>query len=173
MTVVPVSRQLRSAPLRIGAMSWLVPLRAGVATLGALVALAALVALDLSMGDFHVPLGDVVRTLLGGGDAGQRFIVMELRLPQTLVATLVGAALGLSGALFQTFARNPLASPDILGVTRGSALGAVAVIVLSGASGYGGGLVAGTLQGVGVPIASFLGGSTARSTRAAGSRPGR
>ena len=46
---------------------------------------------------------------------------MELRLPQTLVAVLVGAALGLSGALTQTFARNPLASPDILGVTEGAA----------------------------------------------------
>ena len=92
--------------------------------------LAVLVALDLSMGDFEIPVGDVVRTLLGGGDAGQQFIVMELRLPQTLVAILVGCALGLSGALTQTFARNPLASPDILGVTEGAALGAVAVIVL-------------------------------------------
>ncbi len=82
---------------------------------------------------------------------------MELRLPQTLVAVLVGAALGLSGALTQTFARNPLASPDILGVTQGAAFGAVAVIVLTGSSGYGGGLVAGTLQQVGVPIAAFAG----------------
>ena len=87
--------------------------------------LAVLVALDLSMGDFEIPVSDVVRTLLGGGDAGQQFIVMELRLPQTLVAILVGCALGLSGALTQTFARNPLASPDILGVTEGAALGAV------------------------------------------------
>ena len=69
---------------------------------------------------------------------------MELRLPQTLVAVAVGAALGLAGALTQTFARNPLASPDILGVTEGAALGAVAVIVLAGGSGYGGGLVAGS-----------------------------
>ena len=62
---------------------------------------------------------------------------------------LVGAALGLAGALTQTFARNPLASPDILGVTEGAAVGAVAVIVLSGASGYGGGLVSGSLASVG------------------------
>ena len=147
-----------SAPVRIGPLSWLVPLRAGIATVGALVALAALVVLDLSLGDFPVPFADVVRTLLGGGDPGQRFIVTELRLPQTLVAILVGAALGLSGALFQTFARNPLASPDILGVSRGAAFGAVAVIVLTGASGYGGGLVAGGLQELGVPVAAFLGG---------------
>ena len=67
----------------------------------------------------------MVRTLLGGGDAGQRFMVMELRLPQTMVAVAVGAALGLAGALTQTLARNPLASPDILGVTEGAAFGAV------------------------------------------------
>ena len=147
-----------STPLRVGPVSWLVPVRAGLVTAGGLLVLATLVALDLALGDFDVPVADVVRTLLGGGDAGQRFIVLELRLPQALVAVLVGAALGLSGALFQTFARNPLASPDILGVTRGAALGAVGVIVLSGASGYGGGLVAGSLQRVGVPLASFAGG---------------
>jgi iron complex transport system permease protein len=147
-----------STPLRVGPASWLVPVRAGLACLAGLVVLALLVAVDLAKGDFEIPIADVVRTLLGGGDPGQQFIVRELRLPQTLVAILTGAALGLSGALFQTFARNPLASPDILGVTRGSALGAVAVIVLSGASGYGGGLVTGPLQTVGVPVAAFAGG---------------
>lgn len=145
-------------PVRVGPVSWLVPLRAAVVALGGLVVLAALVAVDLARGDFEIPLTDVVRTLLGGGDAGQHFIVVELRLPQTLVAVLVGVALGLAGALTQTFARNPLASPDILGVDQGAALGAVAVIVLTGVSGYGGGLVSGTLQQVGVPLAAFAGG---------------
>ncbi|GAA4691187.1 iron ABC transporter permease [Nocardioides conyzicola] len=146
-----------STPLRVGPLSWLVPMRAGITVVGGLVVLGVLVALDLSMGDFKIPVSDVLRTLLGGGDAGERFIVMELRLPQTLVAILVGAALGLAGALTQTFARNPLASPDILGVTEGAALGAVAVIVIAGGSGYGGGLVAGTLQTVGLPVAAFAG----------------
>ncbi|HCB07894.1 MAG TPA: iron ABC transporter, partial [Nocardioides bacterium] len=77
------------------------------------------------------------------GDEGQRFVVMELRLPQTAVAVTVGASLGLAGALTQTLARNPLASPDILGVTDGAAFGAVLVIVVAGGSGYGGGLVSG------------------------------
>jgi iron complex transport system permease protein len=147
-----------ATPLRVGRLSWLVPLRAGLVALAGLVVLGVLVALDLSMGDFQIPVSDVLRTLLGGGDTGQQFIVMELRLPQTLVAILVGAALGLSGALTQTFARNPLASPDILGVTQGAAVGAVTVLVMSGASGYGGGLVSGNLQQVGVPVAAFVGG---------------
>jgi iron complex transport system permease protein len=74
-----------------------------------------------------------------------------------MVAVAVGAALGLAGALTQTLARNPLATPDILGVTDGAAFGAVAVIVLSGASGYGGGLVTGRLQELGLPLAAFTG----------------
>lgn len=146
-----------AAPLRIGVASWLVPLRAGMVALGGLLLLGLLVALDLSFGDFEIPLPDVVRTLLGGGDAGQQFIVLELRLPQTVVALLAGAALGLSGALTQTFARNPLASPDILGVTQGAALGAVVVIVVTGATGWGTDPVGGTLQRVGVPMAAFAG----------------
>jgi iron complex transport system permease protein len=148
---------LHATPLRLGAASWLVPVRAGLVSLAGLGLLLLLVAVDLSVGDFPIPLGDVVRTLLGGGDAGQRFIVMELRLPQTSVAVGVGAALGLAGALTQTLARNPLASPDILGITEGAAFGAVLVIVTSGASGYGGGLVAGRLQELGLPLAAFGG----------------
>ena len=128
------------------------PSRAGVVVPSALAVLARRWSRSTcSVGDFPIPVADVVRTLLGGGDAGQRFVVMELRLPQTVVAVAVGAALGLAGALTQTFARNPLASPDILGVTDGAAVGAVAVIVLAGGSGYGGGLVSGTLQELGLP----------------------
>lgn len=158
MTGLPVTGEAQLLPVRVAGLSWRLPVRAAVVSVLALALLALLVALDLSQGDFEVPLGDVVATLLGGGDPGQRFIVTELRLPQTVVATLVGAALGLAGALTQTFARNPLASPDILGVNQGAAAGAVAVIVLSGATGYGGGLVSGTLQEVGLPLAAFGGG---------------
>ena len=146
-----------SAPLRLGPTSWLVPLRALAVSVAGLLLLGLLVALDLALGDFPLPVGEVLTTLLGQGDAGQELIVLDLRLPQTLVAVLTGAALGLSGALTQTFARNPLASPDILGVTEGAAAGAVAVIVLTGVAGYSGGLVGGTLQAVGLPLAAFVG----------------
>ena len=148
---------LHATPFRVGAASWLVPVRAAVVSLVGTGLLFLLVAIDLSVGDFPIPVADVVRTLFGGGDAGERFVVMELRLPQTVVAVAVGAALGLAGALTQTLARNPLASPDILGITEGAAFGAVAVIVLSGGSGYGGGLVSGRLQELGLPLAAFTG----------------
>ncbi|MFF9625787.1 FecCD family ABC transporter permease [Streptomyces griseosporeus] len=96
-------------------------------------ALAASVVL-IGTGDFPIPAGDVVRTLLGNGDAGQEFIVNELRLPRVLVGLLVGASLGLGGALFQSISRNPLGSPDVLGLSQGSTAGALVVIVLMSGS---------------------------------------
>ena len=92
-------------------------------------ALAASVVL-IGTGDFPIPAGDVVRTLLGDGNPGQEFIVNELRLPRVLVGLLVGASLGLGGALFQAISRNPLGSPDILGLGQGATAGALVVIVL-------------------------------------------
>ncbi|MGW6360473.1 FecCD family ABC transporter permease [Streptomyces sp. NPDC055092] len=93
------------------------------------VALAASIAL-IGTGDFPISATDVIRTLLGDGDAGQEFIVNELRLPRVLVGLLVGAALALGGALFQAISRNPLGSPDILGLGQGSTAGALVMIVL-------------------------------------------
>ncbi|MDQ0962829.1 iron complex transport system permease protein [Streptomyces sp. B4I13] len=92
-------------------------------------ALAASVVL-IGTGDFPISSGDVVRTLLGDGDAGQEFIVDELRLPRVLVGLLVGASLGLGGALFQAVSRNPLGSPDVLGLGQGATAGALVMIVL-------------------------------------------
>ncbi len=95
----------------------------------ALLALAAGVLL-IGTGDFAIPAGDVLRTLAGGGDPGQEFIIHELRLPRVLVGLLVGGALGLGGALFQAVSRNPLGSPDVLGLGQGSTAGALVMIVL-------------------------------------------
>ncbi|MFD5659471.1 FecCD family ABC transporter permease [Streptomyces hirsutus] len=100
-----------------------------VGTLLLLVALTASVVL-IGTGDFPIPAADVVRTLLGEGDPGQEFIVTELRLPRVLVGLLVGASLGLAGALFQSVSRNPLGSPDVLGLGQGATAGALVVIVL-------------------------------------------
>src|SRR5690606_35769394 len=80
-------------------------------------------------------------------------IVWELRMPRSLTALLVGAALGLSGAITQTLARNPLASPDMLGITWGAGTAATTVIVLGGTAGS----LAGALADVGLPIVALLG----------------
>ncbi|MEU9444893.1 iron chelate uptake ABC transporter family permease subunit [Streptomyces sp. NPDC048304] len=84
----------------------------------------------IGTGDAKIPAADVLRTLAGNGNAYQDFIVNELRLPRVLVGLLVGAALGLGGALFQSVSRNPLGSPDVLGLSQGSTAGALVVIVL-------------------------------------------
>ncbi|MFJ8822289.1 FecCD family ABC transporter permease [Streptomyces sp. NPDC102467] len=96
-------------------------------------ALAASVVL-IGTGDFPIPALDVLRTLAGHGDVGQEFIINDLRLPRVLVGLLVGGALGLSGALFQSISRNPLGSPDVLGLGQGSTAGALVMIVIFGGS---------------------------------------
>jgi iron complex transport system permease protein len=90
---------------------------------------------SLSLGDFKIPVIDVVKTLFGGGDKATEFIVNRLRLPRALTGILVGLALGMSGAIFQSVARNPLASPDIIGVTYGASAFAVFAIVTLGLTG--------------------------------------
>ncbi|MEW2403834.1 iron chelate uptake ABC transporter family permease subunit [Streptomyces sp. NPDC046862] len=109
-----------------------------------LAALTASVVL-VGTGDFPIPAADVLKALVGDGNQGQEFIVNELRLPRVLVGLLVGAALGLGGALFQSISRNPLGSPDVLGLAQGSTAGALVVIVLF--SGSAGQVTAGALVG--------------------------
>ncbi|MFD1149535.1 FecCD family ABC transporter permease [Saccharothrix hoggarensis] len=148
MTATP-TRGFRLGPVS-GPLRWR-PIAVVVVGLALLVLAAAV---GVARGDFPIPLGQVFDVLLGGGPRGQRFIVLDLRLPRALTGVFVGAALGVSGAVFQSIARNPLASPDILGVTWGAGAGAVTVITFAGSLGAVGG-VAGT---VGVPLASLGGG---------------
>lgn len=91
--------------------------------------------ISISVGDFPIPLADVIPAVFGFGGQDSDFIVRQLRLPRALTAVLVGAAFGLSGAIFQSLARNPLASPDIIGITAGASASAVFIIVVVGGSG--------------------------------------
>ncbi|MFF1378073.1 FecCD family ABC transporter permease [Streptomyces sp. NPDC058308] len=128
-----------------------------VVVLLAVAALAASVVL-IGTGDFDIPAADVVRTLLGNGDAGQELIITDLRLPRVLVGLLVGAALGLGGALFQSIARNPLGSPDVLGLGQGSTAGALTVIVVfhgGAAQVAGGALVGGLVTGFAIYLLAW------------------
>lgn len=93
--------------------------------------MAAGLVLSLVVGAVHVPVADVWDSLVGSAQAGPfDTIVMQLRLPRTVDAILVGAALGIAGALLQGALANPLASPDVIGVTGGSAFGATLVILV-------------------------------------------
>jgi iron complex transport system permease protein len=122
-------------------------------------ALALAVALvSLSVGTTKLPVAEVVEVLLGGGRRGTRLVVLELRLPRVATGLLVGIAFAVSGALLQTLSRNPLASPDIVGVNSGASAGAVAVIVLAGT---GSGNISGVAAKAGIPLAAVIGGLVA------------
>lgn len=95
-------------------------------------AAAVLLCVSVSIGDYPVRVVDVPAAVLGLGDATSAFIVQELRLPRAIVGLLAGLAFGVSGAVFQSLARNPLASPDIIGVTAGASAAAVFAIVWLG-----------------------------------------
>ena len=122
-----------------------------------LAAFAASVVL-IGTGDFPISAGDVVKTLAGNGNAGQEFIVNQLRLPRVLVGLLVGASLGLGGALFQAVTRNPLGSPDVLGLGQGATAGALVMIVLfsgSAAQVTVGALVGGLVTGLAIYLLAW------------------
>ena len=114
-------------------------------SLGLLVAVAAAVALTVVGVGVRLPLADIVAILNGGGRRSDRFILLDLRLPRLCLGLLAGAALAVSGAVFQSLSRNPLGSPDIVGFTTGSASGAVlAILVLhAGPGGAAGGAILG------------------------------
>lgn len=98
--------------------------------------LAALIVIvftiSLMVGNTFYPPGDVIRVVLGEDVAGATFTVGRLRLPRAVLAVLAGASFGLAGVTFQTMLRNPLASPDIIGISAGSsAAAAFAIVTLS------------------------------------------
>ncbi|MBB5919140.1 iron complex transport system permease protein [Actinoalloteichus hoggarensis] len=110
-------------------------LRNTAVTLGLAVAVPVVLVVSLSLGDFPIPASEVLAWFVGGAQPTTDFIVGGLRLPRALTGLLVGIAFGLSGALFQSLLRNPLASPDIIGITSGASASAVISMAVFGASG--------------------------------------
>lgn len=113
--------------VRVGAVRVRVG-RRGVVVGGALLLLlGAAVVLSLSVGRPYVAPGDVVRALAGAGTPYD-LVVLQLRLPRAVLAALAGAAFGVAGTLIQSVARNPLSSPDVIGVTQGAGLAATVAL---------------------------------------------
>lgn len=113
--------------------------------------LLAGVLLTLMLGQSFTPLTTVLRILGGAEVPGAGFTVRELRLPRAVVSVLVGACFGLGGIAFQTMLRNPLASPDIIGISTGASTGAVFAIVVLSLSGPAVSMVA-IAAGLGVAL---------------------
>ncbi|MFD0672093.1 FecCD family ABC transporter permease [Cohnella sp. GCM10027633] len=112
--------------------------------------IAAVVA-GVALGDMRIHPFDVVRAMLGEGSVEHRFVVRTLRLPRVVVALLVGMALAVAGSILQGIIRNPLASPDIIGITSGASVAAVAFISY----------LSGTISIVWLPAAALAGAAAA------------
>lgn len=101
-------------------------------TLAGVAALAVAALLSLAVGARAVPPAEVWHVLLHGGHSDAAEVVRTLRLPRTLIGLMVGAALGLAGAVMQGLTRNPIAEPGVLGVGQGAAVGVVCAIAFAG-----------------------------------------
>ncbi len=161
MSAPPRERTLPTGPVvRTERVSVRVRARALTATVVLLVAAVVLGALAMTLGDYQLSVGQVIGALTGSGSRAQEYVVLGLRAPRVVLALVVGAALGVGGAVFQSLARNNLASPDLLGFTTGAASGALIAIVLVGGGPAGTtiGAIAGTLV-TAVVVQALLGGA--------------
>ncbi|MFK4083954.1 FecCD family ABC transporter permease [Kribbella sp. NPDC020789] len=129
--------------VRIGPLSTRVDLAGVVGSAVCWLLVLVVGAISLTLGDYQIPLAQVLETLAGNGTLILNDIVVDNRLPRVLVGIGVGTAFGVSGAIFQRLARNPLVSPDLIGVNAGAALAAVLMITVLG----GGWIPAGALLG--------------------------
>ncbi|SNX65739.1 iron complex transport system permease protein [Streptomyces sp. TLI_55] len=119
-----------------------------------LLTLFTLLTVSLTTGEMRIPAGTALRALVGLGDGGDVLVVQQFRAPRAVAAIVGGAGLGVAGCVLQRLFRNPLASPDVMGVTGGASLGAVALLA-AGASqtliplgALAGGLLSALLLGV-------------------------
>lgn len=137
---------------RLGSASGVVRPRLIVVGLALLVVTTVPFCYGMTMGSYPISLPGVVSALFGTGDPGAVYIVRDLRLPRAVAGLLAGLAFGMGGAIFQTVTRNPLASPDIVGVNAGAA----ALVVAGITFGFGSGTVLGVIGGLGAGLLVYL-----------------
>lgn len=94
--------------------------------------------LELALGSVRIPVADVLGVLTGsdGSQASFRTIILDSRLPRMLTAILAGSGLAMSGLLMQTYFRNPLAGPSVLGISSGASLGVSLLVLMAGGVGF-------------------------------------
>ena len=97
--------------------------------------LVALALADLALGHRAYSMNDLVGAAWGRSDEGTRFVILQLRMPRTLIGCVAGIAFGMAGIGFQHLLRNMMASPDIIGITAGANTAAIVGIVVLGLSG--------------------------------------
>jgi iron complex transport system permease protein len=138
----------RMVTLQTAQISRRLGLRATLVTVGVAVTALIVGVIALTLGETVISVPDVVGALVGVGDQRAQLVVNEWRLPRVLAALLLGGALGISGAIFQSLTRNPLGSPDVIGFDAGAYTGALVVFTT---------MTSGALQ---VAVGSLAGGLT-------------
>jgi len=133
--------------IRSGRISFLLEKRSIVVLAVLLLLFLAILVTGLSVGSTFISPIEVIKHLVGVGSGEHEFTIDKLRMPRMLLAMLVGAALGVSGLILQGIIRNPLGSPDIIGITGGASFTAVAFITY----------LAGTVSIRWLPLAAIAG----------------
>jgi iron complex transport system permease protein len=140
-----------------GTISGRIDLRA-VAVITVLVVLSLAVGvLALGTGDFPLSPARVLTAIFGEGSRIEELVVMQWRMPRVLLALVLGAALGVSGAIFQSVTHNPLGSPDVIGFNTGAYTGALVVLlVIGGNTGYYGTAIGALIGGITTALLVYL-----------------
>ena len=144
----------RRPRLEIGPLSTVWRARIAVVNLVLVVLVLVVFAANVAAGDYPLTIMKVFEVLAGGGTKIEQTVVLKWRLQRALGAVVIGMALGIAGALTQSVTRNPLASPDILGISEGASAFAVSIIVLGGLNTSG---AVQFLSTIGIPLAALLG----------------
>ena len=161
MTADVVHFGRRQCVVRMGGVAVRASWRAVVVVCALLAAAVVLAIVAIGFGKYHVAPADVLAVLSGSNSSFDRVVILEWRMPRMLMALLVGAAFGVSGAIFQALTRNALGSPDIIGINYGAYTGALAVMVTVGSGYYavaGGALVGGLVTAIVVYALSYRNG---------------
>lgn len=135
--------------------------RSALVVVAALALILLLGLASLALGDFPLTLNEVVGAFTGSTEGLAHTVVVEWRLPRTVAAVLFGAGLAVAGAIFQTITRNPLASPDIIGLANGSFTGMLIALILLGGSWpllMAGSLLGGMLAAIAIYLLAYRGG---------------
>lgn len=121
--------------------------RKWITLLTVMVATLAVGIFSIAKGSINLSLSEIFRTFIGKGEAASKTVIFGIRMPRVIAAVLVGAALGVTGAVMQCVLNNPLASASTLGVSQGASFGAAIGIIV-----FGGGVVTGGSTNVAVSV---------------------
>ncbi|MEH7418919.1 iron ABC transporter permease [Neobacillus drentensis] len=124
-----MSKYKNFRPLK-GKMSFLIDRKAALLLLILLLVTFIVLVISTGIGDMKINPLTVVKVLFGGGPEMEKLIITSFRLPRIIVALMVGMSLAVAGGILQGMIRNPLASPDVLGITGGAAVAVVAFLAV-------------------------------------------